>query len=313
MVPIISLLLILTLSLLITRVATEALVHTGVSRDLARFQARSAFCGVGYTTAEAENMVAHPVRRRIIMILMLLGNVGIVTVMASLMGSFVKFQTGTPERVVINRGASEGGVAPAADDAGRQPDSLPLSFSLVTEPNVWVHRLLVLALGLLVLWMVALSKTVDRQLSRLIGWALRRFTHLDAYDYLGLLQFSEGYTVREIRVQESDWVRGKSLMEIRLADEGIQVLGIRRADGQYVGTPTGSTHVRAGDTLVVYGRAENLTDLDQRRADASGDRAHESRVAEQQRILAEQKAHERSRLRAEGVAQPDAPARDAPR
>lgn len=40
----------LLLSLLITRIATNALSVTGLSRETARFQARSAFTGVGFTT-----------------------------------------------------------------------------------------------------------------------------------------------------------------------------------------------------------------------------------------------------------------------
>ena len=70
-------------SLLITRVGTTALVHTGLSRQVARFQARSAFFGVGFTTSESESVVNHPVRRRIVLWLVLLGNAGIVTVLAS--------------------------------------------------------------------------------------------------------------------------------------------------------------------------------------------------------------------------------------
>jgi K+/H+ antiporter YhaU regulatory subunit KhtT len=70
-------------SLLITRIGTSALVHTGLSHQVARFQARSAFFGVGFTTTEAELIMSHPVRRRIVLWLVVLGNAGIVTVLAS--------------------------------------------------------------------------------------------------------------------------------------------------------------------------------------------------------------------------------------
>jgi hypothetical protein len=63
-VGIIALLTVLVLSLLITRVATVALTMTGLSQEAARFQARSAFTGTGFTTKEAEDVVNHPVRRR---------------------------------------------------------------------------------------------------------------------------------------------------------------------------------------------------------------------------------------------------------
>jgi hypothetical protein len=85
MLPILSLLLVVALSLVLTRIATVALVHTGLGRESARFQARSAFTGVGFTTREAEDVVGHPVRRRIVMWLMLVGNVGIVTAVSTLL------------------------------------------------------------------------------------------------------------------------------------------------------------------------------------------------------------------------------------
>jgi hypothetical protein len=75
-------------SFIIIRVATSALVMTGMARESARFQARSAFLGVGFTTAEAESVVDHPVRRRIAMWLMWTGNAGIVTVLGGLIISF---------------------------------------------------------------------------------------------------------------------------------------------------------------------------------------------------------------------------------
>jgi hypothetical protein len=83
-----SLLAVILVSLLITRVATVALVLTGLSRESARFQARSALSGVGFTTSEAEGVVNHPIRRRVVMLLMLLGGAGTVTVLGTLFLSF---------------------------------------------------------------------------------------------------------------------------------------------------------------------------------------------------------------------------------
>jgi hypothetical protein len=84
----VSVVIVVLVSLLVARVGTVALTLTGMSRESARFQARSAFFGVGFTTAEAESVVGHPVRRRIIMWLILLGNAGVVTTMGTLLISF---------------------------------------------------------------------------------------------------------------------------------------------------------------------------------------------------------------------------------
>jgi hypothetical protein len=88
MVAIGSLLVIMAIGLLITRVATVILEATGLSRQAARFQARSAFTGSGFTTRESEEVVDHPVRRKVIMWLMLLGNAGIVAAAGSLIIGF---------------------------------------------------------------------------------------------------------------------------------------------------------------------------------------------------------------------------------
>jgi hypothetical protein len=85
---IVTVFVVLLASLLIARVGAVALSVTGMSRESARFQARSAFFGVGFTTAEAESVVAHPVRRRIVGWLILLGNAGVISILGSLVITF---------------------------------------------------------------------------------------------------------------------------------------------------------------------------------------------------------------------------------
>lgn len=93
MTAIALLLLVISFSLLITRTAAAMLQLTGMSKDSARFQARAAFCGVGYSGTESEGIMNHPLRRQIISTLMLLGNAGTATVVATLILSFSAFQT----------------------------------------------------------------------------------------------------------------------------------------------------------------------------------------------------------------------------
>jgi TrkA-C domain len=88
MTSLILVLAVIALSLLVTRVAAIMLSLTGMARESARFQARSAFTGVGFTTGEAEAVTRHPIRRRIVLVLMLLGSAGVVTAVASLFVSF---------------------------------------------------------------------------------------------------------------------------------------------------------------------------------------------------------------------------------
>lgn len=246
----ISLLVAVTLSILITRVATVALSLTGLSREVSRFQARSAFSGVGFTTTEAESVMNHPVRRRIIMLLILLGSAGVISVIATFILSFV-------------------GSSGPADAAGRGA---------------------VLLGGLVVLLAVARSQLVDRWLSRVIERALKRFTKLDVRDYASLLRLSGNWNVAELEVREEDWLAGRMLKEVDLPHEGVLVLGIERSDGRWVGAPKGTSRLRPGDTVLVYGMEATVAELDQRDKSERGERLrqvarrrYEDHMADQQK------------------------------
>ena len=89
MLAVLSLIFVATLFITASRVATIALVGTGMATDVANFQARSALMGVGYTTTESEDIINHPVRRRVILWLMTFGNAGIITGISSLLLGFV--------------------------------------------------------------------------------------------------------------------------------------------------------------------------------------------------------------------------------
>ena len=82
-------LLVIMVSFLIVRASAMVLMMTGMDEKRARFQALSAFSGTGFTTKEAESVVNHPIRRRIVTWLMILGNAGIVTVIVTATSSLV--------------------------------------------------------------------------------------------------------------------------------------------------------------------------------------------------------------------------------
>jgi len=84
------LLIAILVSFIIVRIGGFALQLTGIEPDVARFQALSAFSGTGFTTREAERVVGHRTRRRIVTILIVLGNAGTVTVIATLVASFTE-------------------------------------------------------------------------------------------------------------------------------------------------------------------------------------------------------------------------------
>lgn len=215
------------LSMVITRIAGQALMLTGMSMESARFQAWSAFAGVGFTTTEAEQITNHPLRRRIVMGLMLLGNVGLVTLVSTFAIAFMS--------------------APGAVS--------------------WVERLLTIVIGMAAVWGMARNPWVDRLLTRWINRGLQRFTDLDTKDYAALLNLAGGYGVIEFEVRADSWLAGRTLQDLRLRSEGVVVLGIQRQGGGYVGVPKGDTRIAAEDLLILYGSLPVLNTLDSRKAE----------------------------------------------
>jgi hypothetical protein len=85
---ILTFLLVLVVSIIVVRIATIALSLTGLSRESAKFQARSAWTGTGFTTSESEKIVNHPVRRRIITMLMIVRGAGLISLITTLLIGF---------------------------------------------------------------------------------------------------------------------------------------------------------------------------------------------------------------------------------
>lgn len=234
---------VLGLSLVITKMAATALRLTGLSQEAAKFQARSAFTGTGFTTSEASKVVDHPVRRRIIMWLMTLRSAGLMTIIISL---------------ILSLGA-----------AGSETARL--------DRLIWILG------GIVVLGVISKSKSIDRWVSFIMARLLKKWTDLDTRDYFSLLRLSGNYTVMEIKVKKGDWLACKNLYSCNLPEEGVTVLGIYRDDGRYVGVPSKETEIFPGDTVILYGRSETLKELDKRRDDASGEAAHEEAKSQQRK------------------------------
>lgn len=191
MFSVLALLIALFVGLLVTRVATAVLVATGMSRQYAKFQARSAFTGVGFTTSEAEDVVNHPVRRRVVMMLMLLGNLGIATLVVTLFQTFTNASSST-----------EGFV-----------------------------RLTAVVCGLMVIWWLSSSQAFDNLIRRMMQRFIHGESGVALRDYAGLLQVAHDYDIGELSVRDGDWLAGKTLARLKLNDEGVIILGVERDGG----------------------------------------------------------------------------------
>ncbi len=239
----ITFLLVVFSSIVIIRIGTVALQMTGLSREIAAFQAQSAFSGVGFTTSESEYVVSHPVRRKIIRLLMLLGSAGITSAMASLVLTYIGQ---TASQMVWN--------------------------------TVWI------LIGLTGLYAFSRSKFIDRVMSRIIAWALVKWTRIKVLDYEQVLGLSRGYSISILRVRPGGWLDGRSLRELKLDEEGVLVLGIFRKNRDkeiYIGAPKGDLVLRAGDRLICYGPEDVLETIPERLKGPLGDVEHKFAVTTQ--------------------------------
>jgi K+/H+ antiporter YhaU regulatory subunit KhtT len=175
--------------------------------------------------------------------------------------------------------------------------TLILSFIGADERSQWLYRGTLLLVGLALLWTIATSKRIEHWMMQRLQSILRRFTDLEAIDFVELLDLSGSYSVRTLKVEPDDWVEGKRLDEVKLFQEGITILGVHRPGGDYLGIPRGETTLEADDQLVLYGREERIAELDERRRGPSGDEAHSRAVSNQQQERQSQQEADESRRR----------------
>ena len=213
-----ALLAIVFISLLIVRIGTNALMLTGMSLAASRFQAASAFFGVGFTTSEAEMVVGHEVRRRIILHLIIAGNIGLTSALATLIVTFV-------------------------NKSGEGAEEL---FDVMG----------LLLIGVVVLYVLANTGFIRRPMDAVMKFSLERAGVVRALDYELLLNIEHGYCVSDFTIASKHPFVGKALYESRPNDQGIVILGITKTDGSFIGTPHKDEVLEQGDMVMVYGSQE---------------------------------------------------------
>lgn len=216
-----SLFTIVFLSVVFARIGSVALRLTGLPVHVAQFQARSAFSGTGFTTDEANLVVNHPDRRRVISILMVLGNAGIVSTVSAIVLSYADFEA-TQENLI--------------------------------EEAIWLAGLV------LAIWFVAFSKFVEHQMTRVIHYVLEHTTHLASDGVTSLLSLGDGYDVLVVDIGIGSSLDGRIFEEVKNSGITGVPLAIFHRDGTLLADPDDDTRLVAGDSLVVYGRPSEIAD-----------------------------------------------------
>ena len=202
-----------SLSVLLVRIATVALQATGLTKDVAKFQALSAFSGAGYTTTETEQIVNFPVRRKIIAKLIVIGNLGAVAILSTLVVGFVKTES--------------------------DPRSILIQLS-------WF------VLALVLVWFFLLSKKAEEITRRIVRHFLLSRTELGQIPFTNVLQIGEEWSIAEHKITHNS-IKEKAITFASLQDclPAAQVIAVKCQHGTHT-VPPDSDHVFiSGESLVV--------------------------------------------------------------
>ena len=233
MLALVSFIVVILFSLITVRIGSIALESTGLSKDIARFQAQSAFSGVGFTTTESESLMNNAIRRKILRFLMLMGSAGLTSAVATLILTFV--------------------------NARGMVDLMILRVSSV------VFSVSMIMITLLIVYVISQTKSFDT----FIRWVLKKPLHLvkarmDLYDYDMILGLSEGNSIVSFDITKKHWMENKLIGDLKLEKEGVIILGVfRRVHGheQYIASPSDEFRIQHKDRVVVYTKddiAQNL-------------------------------------------------------
>ena len=224
---------VLSASFIIVRIGAIAFQLTGLEWSLAKFQALSCFSGTGFTTKEAELITGHPRRRRIASILIILGNAGFITMIASVASAITAQQT-------LWSKLSE--------------TLLPVS---IPPYLVRYINLAAIALAVFIIYRLASNEKFVTKLTNFLRIRVSKRKNFKPVSFEELLLLSGGYSVSSIDASLCSDLVGKTLMESSLRKSDITVLAIVR-DEETISNPPAGTKIRAGDELISFGKIDTM-------------------------------------------------------
>lgn len=217
------------ISFVIVRIGAIAFELTGLEWSLAKFQALSCFSGTGFTTREAELITGHPQRRRIASILMVFGNAGLVTLVATFANT----------------------IRPRVNITG-----LPSILNLPIRPALmpWINLLFIVLAGYVIYRIFSRATTLHRLTEYLRG-KVKKSDLVQPVSFEQLMVATAGYGVASVTATEKNAVVGKMLKKSGLREKDITVLAFER-QGKMIPNPPADTRIATGDRLVCFGKMD---------------------------------------------------------
>ncbi len=219
----------LLVSFIAVRVGAIAFQLTGMEWPMAKFQALSCFSGTGFTTHEAESITTNPRRRKIASTLMILGNAGIVTMIATFANTI------RPRELSFTLPGLFRGMLP------------------------WLN-LLVIA-GIIYLGYHFFTRSqAGAKFTEYLRIHVKHSSLVAQVSLEELTVATGGYGVVRVELDETDPLVGKRLASSGLRDNDITVLVLQRGL-DYIPNPAPDTHFHVGDNIMCFGNLDNMKRL----------------------------------------------------
>lgn len=228
----IMLLLTIVISIVVVRLGAIAFHMTGLEWSIAKFQSLSCFSGTGFTTAESEVITGSPQRRRIASVLMILGNAGLVTIIATFANSL---RAGSMIQAIV-----------------RSHPSLAVPALLLP----WFNLLIIITAALLIYWIFTRTKLLIRITDRLQKIIIKKGI-LRPVPFHEMLVGAGGYGVFDLRLLQTSPLLGRSLTESNAEEHGLTVLSLER-NGQVTPHPPSDMPFELNDRIVCFGQLTTL-------------------------------------------------------
>jgi hypothetical protein len=223
----------LVVSFVVVRIGAIAFQLTGLEWSLAKFQALSCFSGTGFTTKEAELITGDRQRRKIATVLIILGNAGLVIMIASLASSLV------PQKTILSR-LSE--------------SFLPVD--IPPELVKWVNLVIIAA----VVYGAYRVFTHEKLVGKMTTILRKRIIKKEIFQRVSfeeLMLATGGYGISRIKVSAGSPVLNKTLANSQLREHDITVLATVRGN-ETIPNPPAQLKILPGDELICFGKLANI-------------------------------------------------------
>jgi len=223
---------VVAVSFIVVRIGAIAFQLTGIEWSMAKFQALSCFTSTGFTTREAELVTSDPRRRKIASILIILGNAGLVTLVATFANSL------RPWNVL------------------EQLEIPFISQFILKGASLWVN-LAIIVLAVYLLYRVFTSAQLTRKFTDYLRSKLVEKHFADQASLEELQIAPQGYTVSKILITSDSPIANRRLRDLELDLQNITTLAVIRAAAT-IANPSPRERILPGDEFVCFGVSSTI-------------------------------------------------------